>query len=359
MRRALIAFGALAGLCAVATIGELSPNYAPLVWQKQTVSPALPPSISLYAGVSAYEDGRPLRAWYLDIDYNDLDLRARPVLSQSPTGRETASSMARANGALVAINGGYFDMSGVPARTFSLVENDGKVLVPNIARITRRNPGRKYDVSRSAFGIRANRTFDVAWIRHIDNAIYSYPTPIPNTMTTPAAVPLDATGGQLWDANDAIGAGPTLISDGQIVDTYEAEVFFDSGFSSVAPYPRAAIGYTANRHLIMFATDGKQTEHSVGLSLAALALEMKRLGCVEAMNLDGGGSETLVVNGVAVNHPSDGQERAVTSSLVISSKSNPNPVYPVAPLPSPVAPAVPAAPIPVAPVANAPLPATR
>jgi exopolysaccharide biosynthesis protein len=44
---------------------------------------------------------------------------------------------------------------------------------------------------------------------------------------------------------------------------------------------------------------------------------MKKLGCIEAMNLDGGGSETLVLGDQAINHPSDGRERAVTSILAI------------------------------------------
>jgi exopolysaccharide biosynthesis protein len=83
------------------------------------------------------------------------------------------------------------------------------------------------------------------------------------------------------------------------------------------PYPRAAIGYTRDNHLILFATDGKQPFISMGLTLARLAEEMKKLGCVEAMNLDGGGSETLVLDGRAINHPSDGRERRITSIFAI------------------------------------------
>ncbi len=96
----------------------------------------------------------------------------------------------------------------------------------------------------------------------------------------------------MWDVGEGIGGGPTLIHEGQIVDTYENEVFFGAGFESATPSAsaRAAIGYTANRHLILFATDGKQVMHSIGLTLRHLAEELQRLGCVEAMNLDGGGT---------------------------------------------------------------------
>jgi exopolysaccharide biosynthesis protein len=149
--------------------------------------------------------------------------------------------------------------------------------------------------------------------------IYSFPEPTPNTTSVAAAPPTPdyPAGARIWDVTDAIGAGPTLISEGGIVNTYEQEVFFRAGFTNIEPYPRAAVGYTADNHLILFATDGKQPTHSVGLSLPQLAEEMLRLGCMEALNLDGGGSETLVVNGLVLNRPAGISERPVTSMLAI------------------------------------------
>lgn len=316
----------LASFCAVAIIGETS-KAQPFVWRDKSDSFKLPPSIRVWEGVAMADSGEPIRAWYADVDYNDLGLQARPYLSSDKLGREPVSQMARAQNAFVAINGGYFDMASVPARTFSLVLQDNRVLVPQIARVTR--PGRKYDVTRSAFGIRDNRTFDVAWIAQFSNdkvpndkaetAIYRYDIPTPNTILAPAAPPTSAfpNGAKKWEVQNAIGAGPTLISDNKIVDSFENEVFFGSGFSDKVPYARAAIGYTARNHMIFFATDGKQPTHSVGMTLKRLSEELQLIGCVEAMNLDGGGSETLVVNGAAINHPSDGKERNVTSMLAV------------------------------------------
>jgi hypothetical protein len=267
---------------------------------------ALPSSIKVYEGSAVLEGGYPIKAWCADIDYSDKSLLARPFLSQAATGRELASAMAQKVGAYVAINGGYFDMAGSPARTFSLVKNSGQGLVPNITRVLR--AGKPYYVTRSALGIRPNRTFDIAWIAHIGNDIYTFPAPIPNTVLAPAPLPSPAfpAGGSAWaNVSDAIGGGPTLISQGQIRNTYEEEVFFGSGFSSDLPYPRAAVGYTRNNHLILFVVDGKQPLHSVGMTLPQVAEELRKLGCVEAMNLDGGGSATLVVNGLVINTPSD------------------------------------------------------
>lgn len=312
----------LAALLAVAGQGDALLQAQPFVWTDKSSAFKLPPSIRVFEGVAVAENGEPIRAWYADVDYNDLGLKARPFLSKDARGREPVSQMARAQNAYVAINGGYFDMQSVPSRTFSLVLLDNRVLVPSIARVTR--PGRKYDVTRSAFGIRDDRTFDVAWIANVKtangDAIFRYDLPTLNTKRA-AAPPPTATfpaGAKAWDVQHAIGAGPTLISDGKIVDTFENEVFFGSGFTDNDPYPRAALGFTARNHLLLFATDGKQPEHSVGMSLARLSTELQTLGCIEAMNLDGGGSETLVVNGTAINHPSDGRERNVSTMLAVS-----------------------------------------
>lgn len=288
----------------------------PFVWAEQDWG--TPPSIRVYAGAANTLDGHPIRAWYADIDYSDTGLVARPFLSQAPDGKERVSAFAQRIGAYVAINGGYFDMTGQPVRTFSLVVSNGRLDSKNIAKVTRRNG--IYDVTRSAFGIRADRSFDIAWIAHFGDAIYAFPQPTPNTLTTlaPPPTPNYPPGGALWpNITDAIGGGPTLIHAGQPQITYEAEAFFGSGFESDVPYPRSAIGYTANHHLILFAVDGKRPDYSRGLTLPELAQELLRLGCMAAMNLDGGGSTSLVVSGVMLNQPSDGVERRVTSALTI------------------------------------------
>jgi hypothetical protein len=109
----------LLALCAAALLGQtpsvVGRSYTPFVWiERKTVVPdqaQLPDSVRVFEGFASYEDGAPLRAWYVDVDYNDKSLAARSFLSNDPSGKEVASSMARKVGALVAINGGYFDMS--------------------------------------------------------------------------------------------------------------------------------------------------------------------------------------------------------------------------------------------------------
>src|SRR5690606_4566926 len=84
--------------------------------------------------------------------------------------------------------------------------------------------------------------------------------------------------------------------------------------------PRSAIGYDRAGQIWFLAADGRAPEYSVGLTLTELAAEMQKLGCIEAICLDGGGSTALVINGILVNRPSDGSERRVPNALIVTSE---------------------------------------
>jgi exopolysaccharide biosynthesis protein len=67
--------------------------------------------------------------------------------------------------------------------------------------------------------------------------------------------------------------------------------------------------------------DGRKKDLSIGVGFAELADIMLELGCKEALNLDGGGSTTLWLNGEVANHPSEkGVERNVANALVLVRK---------------------------------------
>jgi exopolysaccharide biosynthesis protein len=55
----------------------------------------------------------------------------------------------------------------------------------------------------------------------------------------------------------------------------------------------------------------------VGMTLPETAELMRELGALDALNLDGGGSSTMVVEGQVVNRPSDGRERSVSNALLL------------------------------------------
>lgn len=85
-----------------------------------------------------------------------------------------------------------------------------------------------------------------------------------------------------------------------------------------ARHPRSAIGVSRDgRTLWLFAVDGRTTA-SVGMTLVELADAMRALGAWDALNFDGGGSTTLVIDGRVVNTPSDATgERAVGNALLV------------------------------------------
>jgi hypothetical protein len=86
-------------------------------------------------------------------------------------------------------------------------------------------------------------------------------------------------------------------------------------------HPRTAVAVTSGGALLFVTLDGRQAS-SVGMTLRELAEALIDLGAREAMNLDGGGSTTMVVRDAIRNSPSDGMERAVSDAILIYSVSS-------------------------------------
>jgi hypothetical protein len=113
--------------------------------------------------------------------------------------------------------------------------------------------------------------------------------------------------------HNALQGGPALVRDGQIHIPYAWEGF-SGGFHRVRT-ARSAIGIT-HAGKILFVTVDRRSRRSTGMNLPELAALMHRLGARDAMNLDGGGSATLVVGGRVVSALPRGGERTVSSVLV-------------------------------------------
>lgn len=125
----------------------------------------------------------------------------------------------------------------------------------------------------------------------------------------------------LPDAN-MMNSGPLLIFN-------KKEQFLDTAAFNRLRHPRSAVGIKANGNVILLTVDGRN-ENSAGMSLYELTKIMRWLGCTEAINLDGGGSTTLWVNGFGengvVNYPSDNKlwdhegERKVANVVLLKKK---------------------------------------
>ena len=120
------------------------------------------------------------------------------------------------------------------------------------------------------------------------------------------------------DVLDSLGGNPTLMEQGAVV---EGNVAGTDGFSN--RNPRTAVGYKPDGTLLLVTVDGRGRDGSVGMSLRELAALFVRLGASDALNLDGGGSTTMVIGDQVQNSPSDGPERAVSSALILVPGSRP------------------------------------
>jgi exopolysaccharide biosynthesis protein len=80
-----------------------------------------------------------------------------------------------------------------------------------------------------------------------------------------------------------------------------------------------AVGILEDGRVVFFICDGRITA-SPGLNLVELAQVMQGIGCVDAVNFDGGGSSELVIGGQIQNSPSDGCERPVGTALMVLKK---------------------------------------
>ena len=122
---------------------------------------------------------------------------------------------------------------------------------------------------------------------------------------------------------DLLQAGPLLVEDGRIVFELgaDAEGFsaasdqFDSDITA-GRHPRAAIGL-GDGHVTVVSCDGRRSLVDGGLTMLELAETMHRLGCEVAMNLDGGGSTTMVHRGHLLNRPYTEQDQPAPASRPI------------------------------------------
>ncbi len=295
------------GACADGGAGSAGP--IDLSWEPlDELNAGLPAAVRVYAGVDAVA---PLRAWYVRVRPGDgVDLGVAAAVDTD--GVETGSEIAARTSARVVLNGGYFRRGEDPMRHVGLLMVDGEMVEPAVDSVLR--DGERYYVARGTLGFLEDGSPDIAWVSSRDGVLYEWDAPPPNTLEAPITG-LDFEGLREWPARHAVAAGPVLVMEGIERVTIDAEVFFGTKIPDLNP--RTAAGVTLDGDLIVVVVDGRQRD-SRGVSLGELAGIMLELGSVEAVNLDGGGSSTLVVDGVLVNRPLGSQsERQVMSALVV------------------------------------------
>jgi hypothetical protein len=113
------------------------------------------------------------------------------------------------------------------------------------------------------------------------------------------------------DMLDTVGGDPLLVTRGVAVAPASCPSYFCDR------NPRTGVGFTPAGHALLVVVDGRRDGWSDGMTLLEFANLFVYLGATRALNLDGGGSSTMVVGGRVVNRPSDGQERWVSSAVLV------------------------------------------
>jgi len=129
--------------------------------------------------------------------------------------------------------------------------------------------------------------------------------------------PTETETADFWkQAANIIGGGPQLIKNGRVEITNAAEKILPAFVSDF--HPRTAIARLKSGQILLLAVDGRQPGVSAGMPLTMLADLLIEFGAVEAINLDGGGSTTMVIRNKLVNKPSDATgERPVSDAILV------------------------------------------
>jgi hypothetical protein len=153
------------------------------------------------------------------------------------------------------------------------------------------------------------------------------PPPALNTLAAGSVVRISARyqaerGADSWhweSAYDIVGGAGLLVRDGKPIEDWAVEDL-RQGFDTER-HPRTMIGVDEDGDVWLVAVDGRQINHSIGMTFKDLQRLAARLGLRDALNLDGGGSTTIVVRDEIVNRPSDPQgPRRVSDALIVTQR---------------------------------------
>ena len=316
--------------------------------------------------LTKYYSGRPVRINVVEVDMKlAKDLELTPALSSDSTlkSRRTITTIAKNNNAIVALNGTYFKpQTGVPLGT--LMINQKMYTGPIYDRVAMGIFDDSFDIARiqldatvkgSGKTIKVNNinqprmlsthvlVYTPEWGKYspaapkygvglqvIDNKItkasanaieipengnvISGPKSILYNLLDKKDVDLSIKTNPDWDGvKHIISGGPYLVKNGEVFVDMTAQKLQSIGGRN----PRSAIGYTKDNNFIFVAVDGREGS-SIGMTLMELANFMQSIGCVGAINLDGGGSTVMYVNGRVVNKPQQTGGIPLSNAIILS-----------------------------------------
>lgn len=301
----------------------------------------LPLSVQVFKTTDSL-DGKPFLAYYVKARLRDkqLDFSADTSLGRRLT---PAAFYERNNRPLILVNCTFFNFDR--SQNLNTVIKDGKLVGYNNHSLPMRGKDTlqyRHPLA-SAFGIDKRRNADIAWTLTDSSKKFAYASQFPASRVLKDSVRRPAFGdlknyysrfisgnitgpgyGKLnfkkWKMKTAVGGGPVIVQNGVVKITNEEELKF-AGRAINDKHPRTCLGYTSDGYLIIMAIQGRFPGRAEGATLEQEAKLLIELGCTEALNLDGGGSSCLLINGRETIKPSDKDgQRPVPAVFIISKK---------------------------------------
>ena len=321
--------------------GRLDDEYEPihLNWSPMSI-PGLHRDIKAYTTTSKLS-GRNFQAWYAIVDMSKGNLK---VKANHPANAQTVETQAASIGSKcqVLINSGYFYYEGDQAMNIGTSIMDGVQngsiysFAGSMSDSEPEESRTQYKVTRGVFGADAQGVPAVKWMGCITyNTNYYYDQPLlsikgETMLKAPSAT--NPTTPSDWEPVELVTAGPVLLKNGKIpfdfTRTSKGNTYFLSNWEMITNdvftnttgddwrCDRSAVGITAEGNLIFFACEGRTPSLSCGANLDEVARILKALGCVEALNFDGGGSTKLYLGGKSFSN----NNRAVVTTVGIVEK---------------------------------------
>ena len=265
-------------------------------------------AIQVFESTSSTLNDSAFKAYYVLINTNDPNLQMG--VDTTLYRRLTPSAFyERLAAPLVVMNASFFEFKN--NTNLNVLVHRGNILALNKQDIE----GKGKDtlnythVLNSAMGMQKNGKMDIAYTYTDSNSnqVLYQQNPMAPIKDKNAKLALyeDAVKDlKKWKLDWAVGGGPVLVKDGAIFISNNEEKKF-AGKAIADHHPRTAMGYTKDGYIILLAVQGRMKNIAVGTTLTETAQIFIDLGAVEAINLDGGGSSCLLINGKETIKPSD------------------------------------------------------
>ena len=274
-------------------------------------------------------NGRPFQAWYAIADPKQVAVR---VLYPGCGKKATIDAQAEAAGnCLALVNGGIFGTAPIGFALLDGEQTPWRYIEEDNWAVDKQYwgpDGKLHTVSRGLFGVDKSGEPGVYWsFTPSYGTVRVYDQPIPTVAGEPIQKEADDSfpcAPTPWTPYNALTCGPVLLMGGHCPLTAEKtakgywktnyELWADDIYGVDQRADRTAVGYTADGKVVLFICDGR-IDSSQGATTLELAAILKGLGCVGALNLDGGGSTGLWIAGKGHVNDLTGGNRPVMTTL--------------------------------------------